>query len=153
MDIITTILKDLKVELLDKFDRNFSKGAFFSKKWPPRRDGTATHLNNTGTLRRSIKANIHGDCITFTSSTPYSSIHNEGGTITVTSRMKKYFWAMFQKTKKKEYKYMALMKVGSKITIPQRQFLGPYNGMDKTIERIAKHAIEEELRKMTDKNK
>lgn len=151
MDIIATILKDLKVELLDKFDRNFSKGAFFSKKWPPKRDGTATHLNNTGTLRRSIKANIHGDCITFTSSTPYSAIHNEGGTITVTPKMKKYFWAMYKKTGKDHYKYMALKKAGTTITIPQRQFLGPYEGMDKTIERIAKNAIDEELRKMANK--
>ena len=151
MDLITTILNDLKVELLDKFDRNFSKGSFFGKQWQRRRDGVDTHLNNTGTLRRSIKANIHGNSITFTSSTPYSAIHNYGGTITVTAKMKKYFWAMFKKTNKEEYKAMALMKVGSKITIPQRQFLGTYDGLGKTFERIAKRAMDEELKKMTNK--
>ncbi len=148
MDLATTILNDLKKDLLDNFDKNFSRGGFFGKTWRKRRDGTATHLNNTGTLRRSISAKVHGHSLTFTSSTPYSVIHNEGGTITVTAKMKKYFWAMFKKTGKKEYKYMALMKTGSKITIPQRQYLGAYPGIDKTIDRAAKRAIDDELKRI-----
>lgn len=152
-DLIKIILKDLKVELLDKFDSNFSRGAFFGKKWKPRRDGIPTHLNNTGTLRRSIRASISRNAITFSSSTPYSAIHNEGGTISVTAKMKRYFWAMFKKTGRKEYKAMALLKVGTKINIPQRRFLGPFNGLDKTIERTAKHAIQQELQKIATKTK
>lgn len=151
MDLATTILNDLRVELLDHFDKNFPRGTFFGKRWPRKRDGSPSHLTGTGTLRRSIRAKVHSNSLTFTSSTPYSVIHNEGGTITVTAKMKKYFWAMFKKTGKKEYKYMALMKTGSKITIPQRQYLGAYDGIDKTIDRAAKRAIDDELKRMAKK--
>lgn len=77
----------------------------------------------------------------------YGGIHNEGGTITVTPAMKKYWWAQYyefagsvKKRKngktsqakgnlltnaKAEYcRNMALMKVGSKIRIPKRQYIG-----------------------------
>lgn len=77
----------------------------------------------------------------------YSEIHNEGGEITVTAKMKKFWWAKYyefsgkvKKTKKgqisrsesnlatnakAEYcKKMALMKPGNKIKIPKRQFIG-----------------------------
>lgn len=149
--IIKTILKDLKVELTEKFDNNFSRGGFFGKKWQNRRDGKPSHLNNTGTLRRSIKATINGNTLTFTSSTPYSAIHNEGGEIIVTPQMKRYFWAMYKKTKQDRYKAMALMKVGSKIKIPQRQFIGDYAGINKTIERIVKRVIEEQIHQFIQK--
>lgn len=77
----------------------------------------------------------------------YGATHNEGAEITVTLKMKKYWWAKYYefagkltKTKngkvsnsarnkttnaKAEYcKRMALMKVGTKIKIPKRQFIG-----------------------------
>lgn len=77
----------------------------------------------------------------------YARYHNNGATATVTAQSKKYWWAMYYKfagkqakTKtgklsksaknlavnaKAEYcKNMALMKVGSKIKIPRRQFIG-----------------------------
>lgn len=151
-NLLQNILSDLRVDLTDHFDKNFSRGGFFGKKWKPRKDGVATHLNNTGTLRRSIRSKVSGNSLTFTSSTPYSAIHNEGGTIVtkVTPKMKKYFWAMFKKTGLTKYKYMALVKPGSKIKIPipQRQFLGEYPGLDKTIDRAAKRNIEAELKRM-----
>ena len=151
-DLLQDILSDLRVDLTDHFDKNFSRGGFFGKRWKPRRDGTATHLNNTGTLRRSIRSQISGHSLTFTSSTPYSAIHNEGVTVntSVTPKMKKYFWAMYKKTKVEKYKHLALMKPGAKIkiNIPQRQFLGAYPGIDKTIDRAAKHNIEAELKRM-----
>ena len=147
-NLLPNILSDLRVELLDHFDKNFPRGGFFGKQWPKKRDGSPSHLIGTGTLRRSISAKVHGHSLTFTSSTPYSAIHNEGGTITVTAKMKKYFWAMFKKTDKKEYKYLALMKIGSKITIPQRQYLGAYPVIDKTINRAARRAIDDELKRI-----
>lgn len=147
--MIKRILKDLKIELTEKFDNNFSRGGFFGKKWKNRRDGTPTHLNQTGTLRRSIKSTISGNSLIFTSSTPYSAIHNEGGEITVTKKMKGYFWGKYKETGQDKYKAMALMKVGTKIKIPQRQFIGDYPGIEKTIERAAKRAVEQELQKIT----
>ena len=54
----------------------------------------------------------------------YAEIHNEGGKITITRSQQKYFWAMWYKTKKDYWKYLALKKVGSYIEIPKRQFIG-----------------------------
>lgn len=44
-DLIKIILKDLKVELLDKFDSNFYRGAFFGKKWKPRPIASSLSVN------------------------------------------------------------------------------------------------------------
>ena len=49
-NLLQNILSDLRVDLTDHFDKNFSRGGFFGKKWKPRKDGVATHLNNTGTV-------------------------------------------------------------------------------------------------------
>ena len=171
--IVKNILKDLKVELTEKFDKNFSQGGFFGNKWKPKKDGSASHLIKSGTLRRSIQSHIEENAIVFTSSTPYSAIHNEGGEIEVTKKMKKFFWAKayeaqgktFTKSGKRSksksaekwnkqaqiYRGLALKKTGSKIIIPQRQFIGKYNGMEKTVQRIAKRAIEEALKEIADK--
>jgi hypothetical protein len=88
----------------------------------------------------------------------YAEIQNNGGIITVTAQMKKLWWAQYAKfageprktTKsgrqantaanrklnaKAEFcKRMALMKVGSKIKIPQRQFLGESQTLMKQLE-------------------
>lgn len=103
----------------------------------------------TGQLRNSLSYNVGEDFIRWSSSLPYASIHNEGGEITVTAKMKSFFWAMYYKasgamTKTKggkvsaskrnqnlsveaqQWKNMALMKIGSKIKIPQRQFIGDH---------------------------
>ena len=125
--VLNKILKDLKVELADKFDKNFSQGGFFGNKWKPKKDGSASHLIKRGVLRRSIKSHIEGNAIVFTSSTPYAAAHNEGVNKNVRVRSKK------GKT------------FTRKMKLPQRQFIGEYSGINKTIERIAKKAIEEEL--------
>jgi phage gpG-like protein len=81
----------------------------------------------------------------------YAEFHNEGAEITVTAKMQSFFWAKYyeiagksQKTKKGErrqsqgntpsnekiasdaqiWKNLALKKVGSKLSIPKRQFIG-----------------------------
>ena len=37
--IIEKILRDIKVELTDEFDKNFERKAFFSKPWEQRKVG------------------------------------------------------------------------------------------------------------------
>ncbi len=125
MNLIQKILNDLKVELADKFDKNFSSGGFFGKKWKARKDGYETHLNNTGRLRSSIHSRISGTSLTFTSDTPYSAVHNEG----------------------------LRAGRGKGFIMPKRQFIGEYPGMDKTIERIAKDAVGEQVKLMVNKLK
>lgn len=104
---------------------------------------------NTMNLMQSIRTLEESDSRVRTGTDLiYSEIHNEGGTITVTAKMKKFWWAKYyefaKKTKtnkdgksmritkanrefgtKAEFcKAMALMKIGKKIKIPKRQYLG-----------------------------
>ncbi len=51
----------------------------------------------------------------------YASIQNYGGKVKVTAKMRKYFWAMFKKTKRPKYKAMALSKK-SYFKIPAADF-------------------------------
>lgn len=98
----------------------------------------------------------------------YGEIHNEGGTITVTKKMKKFWWAKYYEfaanvkmnkggksmriTKnnrkwgaKAEYcRNMALMKVGAKLTIPKRQYLGESKTLLKQFEQWWENEIEKE---------
>jgi len=149
--MLNKILRDIRVELLDEFDRNFQRGGFFTKPWPQKRDGSASHLTKTGKLRRSVSARISGNSVIFTSSEAYAAIHNEGGNITVTEKMKKYFWAKFKETGQPHFKRMALMKVGSKINIPQRKFIGDSPEVRKAVVDIVKSAIQSEMKNIAKK--
>ena len=143
-NLLQNILSDLRVDLTDHFDKNFSRGGFFGKKWKPRKDGVATHLNNTGTLSRSISAKVHGHSLTFTSSTPYSAIHNEGGIIRVSEHIRTY---RVKVNNGKLEKRKRLIKAYN-YEMPQRQYLGAYPGIDKTIDRAARRAIDDELKRI-----
>lgn len=93
--IFRSILRDIKVELGDEFDRNFEREAFFSQSWARRKSPTRPGghiLVDTGALRRSVRSEIRESSIVFFSDLPYASIHNEGGEIKVTARMKRFFW-------------------------------------------------------------
>lgn len=166
--IIRRILDDIRVELSDEFDRNFEREAFFSEAWqrrsgPVRRGGHV--LVDTGSLRRSIGSRTTDSSIMFFSDLPYAGIHNDGGEIVVTSRMKAFFWHKYYEasgnfgrkkngenrndkrtlrlTEEAEFwKWMALKKVGSKIRIPRRRFLG----VSAEVERAVREIIEENLR-------
>lgn len=155
------IVRDLAVELSDEFDRNFERKAFFDQKWPTAKlnNSRGSLLNRTGNLRRSIRYKVSENMITFSSSLPYASIHNKGGEIEVTEKMKKYFWAMYYKafggitTKKsgaeskskknialsveaQKWKGLALMKVGQKIKVEKRQIIGDHPQVAKIIKSV-----------------
>lgn len=135
--LIQNILNDIQVELTDEFDRNFSRKAFFDHSWPPRKvNGKGSLLIVTGKLRRSIRSRVDAGSVTWETSEPYAAIHNYGGKIIVTAKMKRYFWYRFKVTKDDYWKHMALMKVGSKIHIPQRQFIGDHPQVRKAVENV-----------------
>lgn len=94
----------------------------------------------------------------------YAQIHNDGGRIKVTAKMKRYFWYRYsaakgarltkkrgglRKTKGNEaltreamfWRNMALKREGSLIRMPRRHFFGPDANMSKEIRKI----IEREL--------
>ena len=165
--LIRTILSDIRVDMADEFDKNFERQGFFSEAWARRKSPTrpgGSILIDTGTLRKSIQSKSTGSSITFYSTLPYASIHNDGGEIKVTRKMKRYFWHKYYATtgsfgRKKNgerrgdkrtvqlsteaefWKHMALMKEGKSIKIPRRRFLGVSPEVEKTVKEI----IEENL--------
>lgn len=165
--VIVRILSDLRVELTDEFDKSFERQAFFSESWQRRRSPIRKDralLVDTGRLRQSIQSRSTADSITFFTTEPYAGIHNDGGEIQVTERMKKFFWAKYYESsgsfgRRKDgslrqdkrtrqlseeadfWKLMALMKVGSTIKIPRRRFLGT----SPEVEQIVREAIERNL--------
>ena len=96
-DLKRKILTDLKVELLDEFDRNFERRAFFDRPWPDRSypGGRGSLLQVTGRGRRSFRGTIRQNGVEFSTDTPYMGLHNRGGKIKITPRMRKFFWAMY----------------------------------------------------------
>lgn len=146
-DFFSEFMNDLKVELLDEFDRNFERKAFFDQKWEQTkiRNHRGTLMMRSGDLRRGLKASVQRNTIRFFNSKPYAAIHNYGGTITVTPRMKRFFWAMYYNRLKSRnnsgaaiWKSMALKKAGAKIKIPARPFIGHHPQVDRSVQNVFK---------------
>ncbi|NCB67430.1 MAG: hypothetical protein EOM47_01105 [Bacteroidia bacterium] len=135
------------------FKESFVKEGFTDssfKAWPKTSNPMAGKrtMYGKGILMQSVrKTEQNKQRIVVESGTDYSEIQNNGGTITVTAQMKSFFWAKFyelsgkvkqtstgkvsrsksnvKSSAKAEFcRRMALMKVGTKIKIPQRQFMG-----------------------------
>lgn len=144
---IRNILEDIKVESLDLFDRNFERKAFFTKQWRKRkREGRGSLLNVSGNLRRSIRGKRTNTSIRFDSSLAYAQIHNSGGRVHVTPKMRRYFWAQHYLNKSNpqgEFWRNMAMKKGSTIGIPKRQFIGKHPVLMKRVDAIAKIHIKQ----------
>lgn len=167
--IIGNILRDIQVEMTDEFDRNFERQGFFSEAWQrrksPMRPGGHI-LVESGSLRRSIQSRIISSNIVFYSEHKAALIHNVGGEIKVTARMKKFFWYKYYEatgvfgrrksgdlrknkqnlqlsTEAEFWKFMALMKIGSTIKIPRRQFLGHAPEVEKAVRGIIEENLSE----------
>lgn len=142
--VVRRILSDIRVELGDEFDQNFERQGFFAEKWQRRKSpirGDGHILVASGDLRKSIRSRSDESSITFYSDLAYAGIHNEGGEIKLTARMKRFFWHKYYETKDEFWKAMALMKVGKTIKIPRRQFLG----MAPEVETEVRKIIEDNL--------
>lgn len=142
--VVRRILGDIRVELGDEFDQNFERQGFFAEKWQRRKSpirGDGHILVASGDLRKSIRSRSDDHSITFYSDLAYAGIHNEGGEIKVTARMKRFFWHKYYETKDEFWKAMALMKEGKTIKIPRRQFLG----MAPEVETEVRKIIEDNL--------
>lgn len=167
--ILERILNDIRVEMTDEFDQNFERESFFSEAWarrkgPMRPDGHI--LVDTSRLRRSIQSRTTENSIIFFTNEPYAAIHNEGGEIVVTKKMKRYFWRKYYDAvgafdRKKDgtrsndkrtvqlseeaefWKFMALKKAGTTIKIPRRRFLGTSPEVEKAVRDIIERNITE----------
>ena len=168
--ILKDISVELKDEFSQNFDRQAFFTQAWERRKGPLRPGGAT-LVASGDLRRSVRSEIRDNSVVFLSDHPAAAPHNQGCEIAVTARMKKFFRAKFyqaQKYKRKEggkrreltdggfyrwtskmtltpeaefWRAMALKRVGSKIRIPQRQFIGTSPEVEAAVRRI----IEENL--------
>ncbi len=129
------ILNDMRVELSEEFDRNFERKAFFTDKWKPRayKYPKGSLLMVTGTMRRSIKAEVRGDGVRFSSAVPYAAIHNEGGSGTKSVRQ-------HTRTSKKGKPY-TIKAHTRKFNMPKRQFVGD----GKRTQEIIKGVIKDNL--------
>jgi len=121
------------VEAVRFFKDAFVKGGL-NQKWAPRKIPRPGSTNNQNVLIKdehlmdSIDYKVDGNNVVIYSDLIYAEIHNNGGTIDVTPKMRKYFWAKHFEAKEAGlpdvadlWKYCALAK---KITIPQRRFIG-----------------------------
>ena len=149
-NLIKNIMDDIRVELTDEFDKNFERKAFFDRPWTPLspdyhpKDGSM--LERTGALRHSIRPHINNNTLTYTSSTPYATIHNEGGTIhqevVPTPQMRRWAWANYRKSKDEKFRRMALAKrIQRTITIPARPFIGKHPVVDAAVDQIVKENV------------
>ena len=119
------VLKDIQTELVDEFDLNFERKAFFDRPWAPLSKNYqptgGSMLLRTGALRRSIRSRISGTSLIYSSSLRYAGLMNYGGTVrqdfVPTPKMRRWAWANFHalqqsgKTSEAEkYRRMALAK-------------------------------------------
>lgn len=159
--LFNQLLKDIRVELDDEFDRNFERKAFFNIGWKPAVHNTiGSLLVRTGALRGSLRSEVMGNAIRWESSLAYADIQNSGGTITVTQKMKGFFWYRYRmatggndKNVNPEsifWKGMALKRVGSVITIPQRQFIGAHPMVDQAVNGVTDDWFANDLKPFID---
>ena len=168
--VVARILKDIQVEMSDEFDKNFERQAFFSEKWQrrksPIRNECRAILTDSGAFRKFIGSRTTENSITFFTSLPYAAIHNDGGEIVVTKRMKRFFWHKYYEAtgafgRRKDGKlrkdkrnvrldteadfwmFMALKKAGRTIRIPRRRFLGTSPEVEKAVREIVEENLTE----------
>ena len=149
------------VEAKKFFKECFVKGGWTDKSfqaWEARKSPVGRKLMyNEGSLMNSISTFQQTDDLVETGSkSVYARIHNDGGTITVTPKMKKFFWRKYYElagsrrknagTAAEFYRGMALMRVGSKIKIPQRKFIGESATFMQQLDEWLKNTIETSIK-------
>lgn len=174
-------LTDVEVKAMELLHENIRQQSFFGNPWPraknPAKEGKKL-LYQSGDMQDGYMSRIEGENIIITNTVEYAGVHNEGAEIPVTAPMKKYFWAMYYKTtgaqsktkggkvgnnkrnrdlstEAEYWKSLALMKIGSKIIIPERRVIGDHPTIDSAIETIVtrnmREAAEELMYELRDK--
>lgn len=148
----------------DHFQEGFRKRGFQdngTQAWQRKKrpDKYGPLMSSRQNLYGSIYYHPEDYKVTVGTSVPYAEIHNEGGDITVTARMKRFFWAKYRETnggswkrnaKNEEaefWKTLALKKVGSVIHIPQRKFIGQSHELNNKIDQTIENEINRIIQK------
>jgi phage gpG-like protein len=145
------------VEWLKLTQRNFDNEGWTeggaTEKWKARTTTWQTNkvLTKRALLRNSIRARSEEGKVVIgidISTIPYAQIHNEGGEIAVTPKMRKYFLAMFMKLRStagtQEALFWLHMSRAKKIVIPKR----PYLGFNKDLIQILSEIITEQFNEL-----
>lgn len=161
--------------VVESINENFRRGGFYNSRWKPtRRQQLGFHgvagqygplLSKSNHLSRSTVSIPGKGQVTIQNSLEYAGIHNDGREIPVTSRMKRFFWAKYYETgavnpgtgnRKKPasdaeadfWRGMALKRVGSRIKIPKRQFIGESPEVDKIVDEITDKELQNHIQAM-----
>lgn len=146
------IINDIAVKVRADIDDNFRRKAFYNQAWPKTKlaNSEGSMMIRKGLLKKSFNVVTKQDSVGISSSLDYAAIHNTGGEITVTARMKRFFWAKHMEARENgdrtganQWKAMAIKKVGSVIKIPKRQFIGDHPDLRASIVRVVDHNIQE----------
>jgi phage gpG-like protein len=145
-----TIPEKAAVQAVNFFKRNFELQGFVDnglEKWKPLtnpKDKSRKILRKKGVLKNSIKkikAERDKIVIGVPADVKYASLQNYGGKITITPKMRRFFWAMFIKTKEEYYKGLALTSK-KHLDVPARKFIGNSQGLVKNIDRMIVKELE-----------
>lgn len=121
------------------FKDNFKKQGFINsslEKWKPRKQKDSAKnrraiLVKTGRLRRSIRiTNTTSKSVSIGTSVPYAKIHNEGGEIKTSARIRSH-----KRRTKKGTTTVKAHNRNIKTKIPKRQFAGNSAGLNKRLHR------------------
>ena len=160
-EIFNLLLKDIQKELNEEFDRNFERKAFFTTAWKTGVRNKNSLLMASGALRKAMKLSvINGNEIRWEASYPYAEYHNSGATITVTKKMRGWFWYQFRlvtggnnKNLNADalfWRSLGLKKVGSIIIIPKRQFIGTHPVVESCINDVVNEWFNNDVKQFID---
>lgn len=129
-------------DYMEHFQKSFDNEGFTDDKlvaWDgrSRKDKNKKKRNllvKTGRLRRSLKKKVRGTRVLIYSATPYAEIHNEGGTIKKTVKVRSHK----RKSKRGRKKKVSQVKAHTRnmnTKIPKRQFMGESRQVNKGLEK------------------
>lgn len=141
-DMVKSLPVLVKNRAVNFFKDSFDRKGFINDRFEPwtdrvDRDANGSLMLQTGNLKNSIFGEASGNFAILSSDTPYSAIHNEGGTVSGTANVRSH-------TRRRNGKTHQVKSHTRNVntTIPQRQFMGHSNFLMKDIERNFHHQLE-----------
>lgn len=124
------VLKAWAIEWDRHIQNNFKTAGNGSWKKKYIDDGRAILTGKTGLLKgtTTVEPDFNAMTLTAGNSVPYGEIHQTGGKLPVTAKMREYFMKQYKETKNDKWKRLALMKKNY-ITIPARPYITITDGL------------------------
>ena len=106
-------------DVVDHFDKSKRPGG----NWKPVKFREGSPLKDRGGLRNSIQPFYGKKFAGAYSDLKYAAVHNYGHKFKITDKMRRFFWAKYYKSGKKETHWKNLALKRGRIIIPQRKFM------------------------------